>query len=211
MSLLDKELSNAGAGGSNVLLQAPSFTDESDEECVRLLRQSPSPTALLYVTLVNSPDERLNTWRTHCDEVPAAVGFVTAGEPTSMPVRSAATRRGENKSPPGPLDASIETVTESSDLTGIGIAVGKILNQWHADRRPAVCLHSLTPLLQHADLKRVFRFLHAFGGRLQRAGAITHYHLDPDAHDRQTLHTLYPLFDVIVEAGEDVDVQTSPT
>lgn len=205
----DGEPPDAGSGGTNVLLEAPSFADAGDERCVRLLRRAPSPAAVLYVTLVQSPDRRLDAWRAHAGEPPSTVGFVTAGEPAT-PTRSAVRGATGDAGRAGPPGVPVETVAEPADLTGLGIAVGKVLDRWDDGRRPAVCLHSLTPLLQHADHERAFRFLHTLTGRLRRAGAAAHYHLDPGAHDRQTLHTLHPLFDAVVEAGEDRTVRTAP-
>jgi hypothetical protein len=67
----------------------------------------------------------------------------------------------------------------------------------------AVCFNSVTSLLQYADLQRAFRFLHVVTGRVKTVGGVGHYHLDPDAHDSQTLATLKGLFDAVVEVEED--------
>ena len=53
------------------------------------------------------------------------------------------------------------------------------------------------------SLQRAFRFLHVVTGRVKTAGGVGHYHLDPEAHDRQTLATLKGLFDAVVNVDED--------
>ena len=67
----------------------------------------------------------------------------------------------------------------------------------------AVCFNSITSLLQYADLQRGFRFLHVVTGRVKTVGGVGHFHIDPDAHDAQTLATLKGLFDAVVEVNDD--------
>lgn len=66
-----------------------------------------------------------------------------------------------------------------------------------------VCFHSVTALLQFAELPRVFRFLYTLASRVASSGARAHYHLDPNAHDEQTVTALTPLFDAVVQGTED--------
>ncbi|GGL64608.1 hypothetical protein GCM10009039_23180 [Halocalculus aciditolerans] len=48
-------------------------------------------------------------------------------------------------------------------------------------------------------MERAFQFLHVMTVKLSREGAVAHYHLDPDAHDKQTVGTLTQLFDAVLE------------
>lgn len=50
---------------------------------------------------------------------------------------------------------------------------------------------------------RAFRFLHLLTRRLSLAGAIAHFHLDPETCDEKTIETLRPLFDAVLEVDED--------
>ena len=78
-----------------------------------------------------------------------------------------------------------------------------------SDEDISFCFNSITSLLQYADVQRAFRFLHVVTGRVKTVGGTGHYHLDPEAHDRQTLATLKGLFDAVIEVNEDgsVDIQ----
>lgn len=181
--------------GTAVLLQAPTFGSQADEGCVQLLRLFPSSPNVLYVTLVEPPDRRLEAWRTHAEGEPTTVGFVVVNE-TERATAAASTATGTGDT--GVL-APVETVSTPSDLTGIGIAVHKFLDRWDGDDNPtALCFHSLTALLQHVDLRRTFQFLHVLTNQLRTGGAVAHFHVDPGAHDDRTLHTLYALFDIVV-------------
>jgi hypothetical protein len=105
--------------------------------------------------------------------------------------------------------AGVERAEEApGDLTGLGITVSERLTDWGEDGPSLLLFESLTVLLQYADLKRVFRFLHVVVNRVKATGSTAHYHLDPDAHDDQTIATLTSLFDAVV-AYEDGTWQLS--
>jgi hypothetical protein len=71
------------------------------------------------------------------------------------------------------------------------------------DEHIVFCFDGVTSLLQYADLQRAFRFLHVVTGRVKTVGGVGHYHLDPEAHDTQTLATLKGLFDAVIEVEDD--------
>jgi KaiC/GvpD/RAD55 family RecA-like ATPase len=88
------------------------------------------------------------------------------------------------------------------DLTGIGIELSELLQDFYQDRgirRNRIFLHSLSTLLMYADLQTVFRFLHVFTGRVQSADGLGLYAIDDTAHDEQTMSTLKQLFDGAIE------------
>jgi len=99
---------------------------------------------------------------------------------------------------PGGDDAAVRTVSDPTDLTGVGIAVGEWVRARDADERPIVCLDSLSALLQYADRERAFRFLHALAAQIRSAGATAYVSVDPGAHDEATLGTFRTLFDTVV-------------
>ena len=95
---------------------------------------------------------------------------------------------------------SVDSLSNPADLTGLGIEVSRFLDRSRRrDAETKICVRSLTALLQFTDLRRTFRFLHVLAGRVEAAGAVAHYHLDPDAHDDQTVGSLTSLFDAAVE------------
>lgn len=191
---LDARLSDC----SNVLLETPAVGSTADAACVDLLTVSPPPDAhVLNISLMQSPDDCLDAWRTHAgQQLPAAMDVISVGDaprPTAM--HDAPHHR--------PATLTRETVSNPGDLTGLGIEISKALQRWQRDTVPLYgCFHSVTALLQYADLQRTFRFLHALTTRVP-SGAVMHYHLTPDAHDPRTRSTLRTLFDLVIEVDAD--------
>ena len=185
-----------GDGTHNVLLLSPSLDANAEDACTDLLTvEPPAREDVLYVTLVDSPDERMDAWRARADGArPAKMGFVDVGGAT----RSSAAASVLGGDPLG--DVLVRPVSSPGNLTDLGIKVSEFLSEWSDDgNRTVVCVDSLTTLLQYADLQRAFRFLHVLTGRVRALDAFAHYHLDPDAHDDRTLNTLLTLFDGVAE------------
>ena len=184
---------SALSGVSNVLLLAPSLGGHSDEVCFDLLAERPpSETNVLVVSYTQTPGELIEDWDTHVGVPPVRGGVVSVGQ-------------GEA----GSDEASwaVKPVENPSDLTGVGIELSELLSGMASaadeNEHIAVCFNSITSLLQYADLQRGFRFLHVVTGRVKTVGGVGHFHIDPDAHDAQTLATLKGLFDAVVEVNDD--------
>jgi hypothetical protein len=197
-------LSERIGDASAVLVLAPSLDAHDDEACLDLLTVTePADENVLSVTITQSADKRVQLWDAHVDERPVRVGIISAGEFT----RSAATATSSSpQTPPSqhsPESLRIETVSDPGDLTGIGIAISTFLSEWAENETQTVaCFHSITPLLQYANLQRIFRFLHVLTGRFESMGVVAHFHLDPGAHDQQAISTLTPLFDAVVDLDD---------
>lgn len=97
--------------------------------------------------------------------------------------------------------ADVRTVPTPSDLTCLGVTLSQVLS---ANESVVLCSDSLTALLERVDDETAYEFVHALLGQLRRADASAHFHVDPTAHDRQTVDALSSLFDTVVEceAGE---------
>jgi KaiC/GvpD/RAD55 family RecA-like ATPase len=105
-------------------------------------------------------------------------------------------------------DERIKYVSSPVDMTGIGIKLSEILEEFYQTREikhNRVMLHSLSTLLMYSDLQTVFRFLHVFTGRIQSVDGLGLFAIDSTAHDDQTMNTLKQLFDGIVTTHEDGD------
>ncbi|MBP1987973.1 DUF7504 family protein [Halolamina salifodinae] len=187
-------------GANSTLLLSSSFSD--GENCAELLRPSAADdTNVLWVSYTKSPDQQLRRWRAHTDDRPAEMGMVSVEDST----RSVAADAGGDGGPslPGP-NAPIETVNSPNDLTGLGIRITEFLSDWaDNDNRTVVCFDSLTALLQYVELDTAYEFLHIITGRMASAGAFAHFHMDPDAHDEQTVEIVTSLMDAVVEVDED--------
>ena len=190
-----------GEGVHNVLLLAPPFDDRGDDACVDLLTVTPpADRDVLYVTFVQSADDRLESWRRHQgDATPNRLGVIDVGGSTRATAAASASAPG----PTGPV--RIETIGSPGNLTDLGIKINGFLQEWEADdAAPTICFHSLTTLLQYAELQRVFRFLHVLTGRVRAVDGLAHFHLDPGAHEPHVENTLMTLFDAAarLEDGE---------
>ncbi|KZN25071.1 hypothetical protein A4G99_00590 [Haladaptatus sp. R4] len=189
---------------ASILVLAPSMRSETDEACIDMLTKTPPEQEdVLWVTFTRSPDACLQDWLAHAGGRPANLRFLSVGET----VRSVATSASMGETP---TDAVIDTLSNPGDLTGLGIKISEVLQQWHGDGNKTVaCFHSLTALLQYSDVQTVYKFLHVLTGRFTTADVTAHFHLDPDAHDSQTVNTLKTLFDAVAEFdGNEWNVRT---
>lgn len=183
------------ADATTIMLGAPSMSQGTDGLCVDLLTPEGSgPVSVLWVTLTRSPEQCLESWRAERDTDPDDFGVIVVGD-----VPGTGGTDVDNQ--------AVKTVSSPSDLTGIGITVGEFVSG--RDEPITVCFDSLTALLQYVDLETAYEFLHALTGQLYSVGAVSHFHIDPNAHDRQTVDTLLSLFDAEVDlSGEDPSVRT---
>ena len=179
-----------GSNAENVLILSSGADGRSDRTCAEHLHvPGQQAEAVIFVTMTDSPDQRVQVLRSHAQRPPARVGVVCAGE----------ARRGGGS----PQGVAVRTVENPADLARLGVGISDALSSWSDQHPTTVCFHSLTALLQFVELSRVFRFLYTLGGRVASSGARAHYHLDPEAHDQQAVATLRPLFDSVLEVDED--------
>jgi len=178
----------------NLLVLASSFDKVGTEVCGELLTDAePSATTVIAVTYRRSAGEWIEGWYEHTSTPPARgiVIGVGDGRPTDL----------QDLDVPGRDRWTAESVDNAGDLTGLGIKLSEHLDGATGPTR--FCFDSLTALLQYNDLKPAFQFCHALTGRVKAADAIGHYHLDPAAHDEQTLATIMGLFDASIERSDD--------
>ena len=91
------------------------------------------------------------------------------------------------------------TSANPNDVTGLGMRLNNYLGDHDPDNQLVVCFDSLTQMLQFADVQSVFKFVHMFTGQLREVDAIGHFHMDPDAHDAQTVSRLKPAFNDAIQ------------
>jgi hypothetical protein len=155
----------------------------------------PREASVLVVTATQTPDDRLDAWRIHADELPAELAFIDVGGTTRAASGGEATAADGNGN-----EFSVETISSPGNLTRLGVAVSNVLSEWRGtDRRPVICFRSLTTLLQYSEVQQVFRFLHELTRLAKGADAHAHYHMDPTAHGEQERNRLKTLFDAVVE------------
>ena len=186
---------------SSVLLLSSPMDHQADEACTDLLTVTdPLDEDVLSITLVHSPDDRLDRWQAHVGALPAKVGIISVGGT----VRSATSVQGESSHQPVDDSLSIQTVSTPGNLTDLGIKITEYLSAWESDGNQIVaCFHTLTTLAQYTDMKTIFRFVHVLVEKLQRVDAIAHFHMDPAAHDERELNMLKSVFDAVVERTDN--------
>lgn len=184
-------------GATNVLLVAPDGSPADANACVHLLSDTDADARNVLSLGYSTPPDR--TARAVRSGDPSGdTTFVCIGERT----RSAAAEPPAADATPG--STTLQVVSDPADLAGIGMVVNDCLEGWaDGDARTVICYHSLSDLLSHADLQTAFRFLHVLTGRIAAADAQAHFHLDPDAHDAETVRTLSMLFDEVVRVGDE--------
>lgn len=188
-------------GDSVLLLSSPMERTDADYCLAAENAAPPAESNVLSVTLNGSADDIAERWTRCVGQLPDQLAVITVGDTNRS---AAATDGGAGASGPSGYDMSTTTVSSPGDLTGLGIKLSQCLSTWgdHGNET-TVRFDSLTTLLQFADLKRSFRFIHVLTGRISSAGAVGYFHLDPGAHDEQTLATLSGLFDVVLERQDD--------
>ena len=188
---------------ANVLCRAPSLSRGATEVCPTV--GDPEGWNLLLVSLSGDPDRRLDAWRRHSG-LPEKVAVLSVEQARG----AAAADSAAGVAGPGGPAVSTTTVSEPGDLTGIGIKVNQCLSAWEDDDVPTVvCFDSVTTLLQYVDTRRAFRFLHVLARRVRSVGGLAHYHVDPGAHDEQTLATVEGVFSDVYRYDEEADAWTA--
>ncbi|MFB6068834.1 MAG: hypothetical protein ABEJ90_02795 [Halobacterium sp.] len=174
----------------------------SDVCAHRLTAADPAEQNVLVVTYTQLVDDVVDRWLDVAGAMPAEFGLVSFAE---------STRSTASPSSPTPTSlpgngVTLTTMTDPSDLQGLGTAITLYLDDWAGGDRPTVvCVDSLTSMLRERDTEEVFQFLHVLTGYVKRTGAYAHFHLDPARHDDRTVKTLEPLFDAVYESEGEAD------
>ncbi|WP_456071271.1 DUF7504 family protein [Halosimplex aquaticum] len=177
---------------SNVLVLAPSVGGQESEVCSELLHGTAGRDHGLLVTCMETPAERLAAWTGHEHAEPNEATVVDV----ETAARSTAAASGETLTP---TNAVVEVVPAEADLVDLGETIDRHLARLSADGETAVCVHSVSDLLQRADERSVFKFLEVLTSSVDRADAVAHYHMNPDVHDAETIRTFEVLFDSVVD------------
>lgn len=173
-----------GLGGvSTALLLASPMDDGGEAVCVdHLTAGEEPPDRVLSVVFTGRPDQRVRSWERHAEALPET--FVVLS--TQQSGRT-------------PEDAEVERLDRPGDLTDIGVAITEHVADWPRDGRGAFCLDSVTAQLQYVDSKQVYQFLNTLRGHLDDRGVVGHVHMNPAAHDQETVDTFKTLFEAVVE------------
>ena len=142
------------------------------EESRRGLCLAHEESSVLYV--VYSTGERTRVRHT---ESAAELGVITVG--------------GDRQVGPTGQSDHHDHVPTPSNLSGLGTAIDEALAV--LDGPVTVCLDSVTAMTQYVEFATAFRFLHTLTSQVHGTTARVHLHVDPQAHDEQSLSTLTSL------------------
>jgi hypothetical protein len=179
---------------TNALIMAPSDAEGERAVCGGLV-SALAPVKVLGVALRRDDAYYADLCRDFMDEPPVDIGVVHVG--------------GDGTGSAIP-DGNVTAVSEPSDLTGTGIKITNYLKEFSGGDPTVVCFDSLTPLLQYVDIDRCYRFLDMTTRRIDQVCAVSHAHLNPNAHDDQTVETISQVFDTIIEPADEGDEEVVP-
>ncbi|MFB6140194.1 MAG: hypothetical protein ABEJ26_07140 [Halosimplex sp.] len=188
------------ADATTVLLLAPNVEGRSVDACVRALaRVDEELDRAVAVTVGSSAADWLSRW----GEGPMAATPVTCVDVDDV-TRSAAT---ESRARSGDAaNAAVETVADPADLESLGRRISDVLQRAdESGETAAVAVHSLTGILGHVDERVAFKFVYTLGEVVRRIDGTVVFHLDPDAHDAETVETFRIGCDEVVEFGRGSD------
>ena len=181
---------------SNTLVLLPHLHAHDVGACVDLLTVTDSADQnVLTVTFEETAADKARRWNETLDSSPNEFAVVDVSPADVSETATTTTENGGETAVP-----TVHTVSDETDLASLGQAISRQLSNWEAtDAQTVVCFQSLTPLVEAVEPRRLFRFLHILNRRLETATAVSHFHLDPGAIDEQTIYTLVPLFDTVVD------------
>lgn len=177
------------AAATTVLLASRTLVGDDGDACASLLARAASDDGpVLWVSYTRTPADCVRRVR----------------EEAGVPDRGVVVTVGESRGDGADLDpaVTVESIDSPTDLTGLGIALRRHLDEW-PDGHAAICFDSLTSLLQYVDLETAYEFLQVVCGQTHHADAVAHFHLDPDAHEERTIATLTSLVDAAVVCEEE--------
>lgn len=188
-----------GGTPSNVLLLAPPFGQREERLCGELLRPPTDGQFDFVFCCLGSPAEKLDDRVEHAGIEPAST--------TVVDVDAAARSAAAASAPDHHRSVDVERIQDPGDLLAIGRALSGRLD---GEGDPVVCVDSLTDLLQYSSDRELFRFLDVLTDAVERSGGIAHYHMDPEAHDPETIRTLEVQFDAVIDPRESRDRTGEP-
>jgi len=174
-----------------VLLLAPAVRDRPMDACVRALEGiGDDIDRVTAVTITDSARDWLSIWdqTSMCESTPVTcIDVDGATRSTTTDVVSTARTQ-------------VERIRDPTDLEAVGRRVSDALDRAdEADDATGIVVHSLTGILQHVDESTAFKFVYTLGEVIRRVDGIVFFHLDPGAHDAETVETFRIVCDAVVD------------
>jgi hypothetical protein len=180
---------------TTVLLLAPEVRTRSTDACVAVLDGlGDRIDRAVPVTISLSAAEWRSVWEREVEDGPTLQACVDVDQETRSTVEAT----------DGGPTVPIERVTDPTDLEALGRRVSDVLQRAdEAGDSVGVAVHSLTGVLGHVDESTAFKFVYTLGEIARRVDGVVVFHLDPTAHDDETVETFRIVCDAIVGADRD--------
>ncbi|QLH84572.1 DUF7504 family protein [Halosimplex pelagicum] len=187
---------------TTVLLLAPDVSDRPTDACMTVLDGlGDRIDRAVPVTISLPAAEWLSLWEREADTGPPLAACVDVDRTT----RSTAETAGTDGAVP------VERVVDPTDLEAIGRRVSDVLQRADDDGdRVGVAVHSLTGVLGYADEPTAFKFVYTLGEVARRVDGVVVFHLDPAAHDDETVETFRIVCDAVVDADRGRSAGADP-
>lgn len=192
--------------GSALLTALKSGTTEEQSFRQRVFtRWEPADLIGVFVSFTRSPDQLWSWWTTQIGDPPSEAGIIAVNDL----VRSGATSSISMLPSYSEDDPDLVTVSPE-DSTDIGQTIAQYLDTKNVgagdcSEQVLVWFDSLTVLFQYCSHEEAFRFLHLLTAQLRALDAVMYIHVEPGAHDRETMATIRPLFDAVITAADEDD------
>lgn len=181
--------------GENVLFMVPPLHPGDLDGCLDLLTIiDPKELNVWSFGVTVSPNHRVEQWERTVGASPGAFRIVSATPMIEDEARDLAAAYGFDPEP------RFITIPNPGALPRIGLALRDALKSWDDnDRQTVACFHSISSLSQYADPEEIYQLLNTITDEIRSAGALAHYHLDPGAHDDESIARFRGLFDTVIE------------
>jgi hypothetical protein len=207
---------NSGStSGKGAVESAATLLVARDGGDVGRLIAGPDATEVLVVSGNRTVRSIVSDWRASHGSLPAAFGLITFAEFDRSAADPEATAAGgpTRRSLPG-HDIRLTAMSDPADLQRLGTAVMLYLDDWaDTDLETVVYVDALSPFVDASDVESTFQLLHLLTQTITQRDARLIVRADPSTLDEQTLNTLRPLFDTVVDptaepASGQLDVDT---
>lgn len=186
--------------GEQVFLLGPVEHTHTTSTCIDLATSNAEQShAVIFVTVTESPQQRLETWQAHHSGESADLRFINVGSDQQITEESVTTELAKED-----VTVGTEVVADASDLSRLGMTISRAMSEWdESPMTPTLCLHSMSALLQYVTTQELFQFLHVLTERVQKNGGLGHYHMDPGIHEERTIATFRPLFSTTIRVDDE--------
>lgn len=176
--------------GENLLVQASAFDAAVEELCIELLTAPSHDHAVIEVTYLHTPVQRVEAWATYRGMIPSNWTIIT--------VNAERDDDGQTDSPLSPAEPTIVSVPGSTDVSMLGTRITEWLNRFDEQTEEITfCFYSISALLQYTDRSLGLKFIDAVTSKTAKADARAHFHVDPQAHEETTHEAIKQYFDMI--------------